>query len=88
MLRGSLPLLLLIYSGCVIFLTSNLRDKKDMLVIIGAVLVFEVGFAILPFVRMMFALPFLLVYLNALQSPSARGALLMNRRLRDSMATG
>jgi len=72
MLRGSLPLVLLIYSGCVIFLTSNLRDKKDALVIIGAVFVFEIGFAILPFARMMFAFPFLIAYLNSLQSPSVQ----------------
>lgn len=87
MLRGSLPLLLLIYSGCVIFLTSNLRDKKDALVIIGAVFVIELAFAILPFARFMFALPFLVVYLNALQPPSIRAVPGMDRRLRNSMAT-
>jgi len=82
MLRGSLPLVLLIYSGCVIFLTSNLRDKKDMLVIIGAVFVFEVGFAILPFARMMFAFPFVLAYLNSLQNLSAQA-----NRVNDSLLT-
>lgn len=88
LLRGSVPLLLLIYSGCVIFLTTNLKDKEDMLVMIGAVLVFEIGFAILPFARMMFAFPFLITYLNALQSPSAQATLPANLRLRNSMATG
>ncbi|HLW53827.1 MAG TPA: hypothetical protein VKW06_13400 [Candidatus Angelobacter sp.] len=72
LLRGSLPLLLLIYSGMVGFFLSNLRNKKDAFVTIAAILTFEVGFSILPFARMLFSLPFFIAYLNALQGPLAQ----------------
>lgn len=68
LLRGSYPLLLLIYVGLFLFLKQNLLDKRHFMVLFGAIAVFEVGFSILTYVRTLYLLPFAIIYLNGLQS--------------------
>jgi hypothetical protein len=68
LLRGSYPLMLLIYVGLFLFLKQNLLNKRHFIVLFGAIAVFEVGFSILTYVRMLYLLPFVIIYLNGLQS--------------------
>ncbi|MPZ17082.1 MAG: hypothetical protein GEV06_04080 [Luteitalea sp.] len=75
MLRGSLPLVLLIYGGLYAFLRANLKSRSDIRWLYFVILLFEVGYT--PFFRFRFTsfLPFMVVYLNDLvtsRSPEER----------------
>jgi hypothetical protein len=73
LLRGSVPLLVSAYGGLWLFLRSNLRSRREAWTLFVIFLVFEVGFANLVYLRTVFVLPFVIVYLNALREPvSAR----------------
>jgi hypothetical protein len=64
MLRGSVPLLFLIYYGLYRFLRHNLVMRIHGTVFFSVIIVFEVGFSALDSSRTFFLLPFLIVYLN------------------------
>lgn len=64
LVRGSIPLLLLIYIGLYRFLRYNSPNRGYILTLFGIFLAFEVGFDALPYFRTLFLLPFLVVYLK------------------------
>jgi hypothetical protein len=70
LLRGSLPLLVSVYGGLWLFLRSNLRSRREAWTLFVIFLIFEIGFANLVYLRTVFVLPFLVVYLNALREPA------------------
>jgi hypothetical protein len=63
-LRGSIPLLFLIYIGLYRFLTYNSIRRKFALTLFFVFLAFEAGFDALTYFRTLYLLPFLAVYLN------------------------
>jgi hypothetical protein len=71
MLRGSVPLVALVYGGLFLFLRSNLRPARVGGWIYVVTVAFEVGFTPLQYFRFVGFAPFMVVYLNALD----RGAL-------------
>jgi hypothetical protein len=68
MLRGSLPLVLLVYGGLYGFLRANLRNRSDVRWLFWVILAFEIGYVPLFRYRFTSFLPFMLVYLNELGS--------------------
>lgn len=66
MLRGSLFLVIAIYYGLFHLLKTNLFDKKDFLFLFFILLMFEIGYPILINIRMLFFIPFIIIYLNHL----------------------
>jgi len=71
LLRGSVPLLLLIYFGLYRFLRHNLLLHRHATILFAVILIFELGFSALGSSRTLFLLPFFVVYLN--QFASSRG---------------
>jgi hypothetical protein len=70
MLRGSLPLLILIYGGYFLFLRSNLTYGKDLWLIFFATMGFELAASVLTYFRFLLLIPFICIYLNSLpESP-------------------
>jgi len=67
LLRGSLPLLLLIYGGLYIFLCDNMTARRDALALFIVIVLFETGFPILLHLRTLYLLPFFVVYMNGLR---------------------
>jgi len=63
-LRGSVPLLFLIYFGLYRFLRHNLEQFSHWTTLFMVIMVFETGFSALDSSRTFFLLPFFLVYLN------------------------
>jgi hypothetical protein len=76
MVRGSLPLLVLVYLGFWRCLNRNLRRRGDVLCLFLVTCAFEVGYTPLQLFRFTSLLPFLIVTLNALPEPDDRPALL------------
>lgn len=77
LLRGSVPLLVLTYSGFAYLLSRNLRKRRDAVWLFGITCAFEVAYTPLQLFRFTAFLPFLMVYLNDLPDrdhavPSAR----------------
>jgi hypothetical protein len=66
LLRGSFPLLLLIYGGLYIFLCDNMIARRDALALFIVIVLFETGFPILLHLRTLYLLPFFVVYMNGL----------------------
>jgi hypothetical protein len=64
MLRGSLPLVGLIYGGLFWFLRRNLVAKFDAYFLFTAIIAFEFGFSSLTFFRTLFLIPVFIVLLN------------------------
>jgi len=64
LLRGSVPLLLLVYVGLYQFFRYNSPSRKYALTLFFIFLFFELGFDALPYFRTLFLLPFLVVYLK------------------------
>ena len=75
LLRGSVPLLFLIYFGVYRFLRWNLAWRSHWVTLFAVILFFETGFSALTSSRTLFLLPFFVVYLNHTASVSARGPL-------------
>ena len=75
LLRGSVPLLFLIYFGVYRFLRWNLAWRTHWVTLLAVILFFETGFSALTSSRTLFLLPFFVVYLNYTASVSARGPL-------------
>jgi hypothetical protein len=72
LLRGSVPLVLLIYTGLFVFLKSNLASRSQALFLFAVLLGFEIGFSNLLYFRTQFFVPFVVVYLNHLESMKPR----------------
>lgn len=66
-LRGSLPLLLLVYGGFYYFLRRNLVSRRHVHFLFAATLAFELGISSLTYFRTFCLLPVFVVYLNHLQ---------------------
>jgi hypothetical protein len=65
--RGSIFLVLWAYGGLFLFLRRSLLEKQDLWFVFGLILAFETGFSIIGYFRMLFLLPFFVVYLNELR---------------------
>jgi hypothetical protein len=76
LLRGSLPLLILIYGCYWLFLRANLKRRVDVWLIFLVTFAFEFGATTLTYLRFLWLIPFLCVYLNSLtkNSPSQGGS--------------
>ena len=61
MVRGSLPLTIMVYGGLLVFLRSNLRSPGPAIAIWLAVMAFEVGFTPLQYFRFVGFVPLILV---------------------------
>jgi hypothetical protein len=85
-LCGSLPLLLLVYGGLFLFLRRNLFDPWDVYRLFAVILVAELGFTLLTYMRSFLLIPAFVIYLNSLPnrisdpSPGTRAALLGKTR--------
>jgi hypothetical protein len=65
-LRGSIPLLLLVYGGLALVVHRTVQSRGARRWLLGAVALFELGFSALTFSRLAFLLCFTLVYLRML----------------------
>jgi hypothetical protein len=72
-LRGSLPLVLVIYGGLFAFLKTNLISRRDAWHIFIVFFLFEMGFTSLNDFHILYFLPVLVVYLNDLRCSTAGG---------------
>jgi len=68
LLRGSVPLLMLIYLGLYRFLDHNLQSRAHVLTLFLVILGFETGFTALIYYRTACLLPFLVIWLNQIAS--------------------
>ncbi len=68
LLKGSFPLLIAVYTGTFLFFYKNLKDKRRAMFLFLVFLGFEAGYSNLQYIRTQFFLPFLMVYLNGLDS--------------------
>jgi len=66
MLRGSVPLLLLIYGGLFYFLRRNLVLRSHAYFLFAMIVLFELGITTLINLRALYLIPVLVVYLNSL----------------------
>jgi hypothetical protein len=69
-LRGSLPLLLLVYGGFFLFLWRNVRDRWACWRLFLVIVLTELGITVLIYPRSFLLIPFFVVYLNSLEAPS------------------
>lgn len=67
LLRGSLPLVVLVYGGLYGFLRSNLRSRTDVRWLYVVILAFDLGIVSLFAFRFTSFLPFMIAYLNSLE---------------------
>jgi hypothetical protein len=72
MLRGSLPLLLLMYGGFVYYLQRNVISRSHAVFFFVAVVIFELGITTLISLRALYLIPVFIVYLNSLTAPQAQ----------------
>lgn len=63
-LRGSIIMAAGIYYGIFNFFKTNVLEKKTYLFLVFILLLFEIGYPILIYLRMLFFIPFLVIYLN------------------------
>ncbi|HEX3102940.1 MAG TPA: hypothetical protein VHQ22_00720, partial [Terriglobales bacterium] len=68
MLRGSIPLLILIFGGTYYFLRRNLVSRAHVHFLFAAIVIFEIGMTTLTFIRMLYLLPVFIIVLNNLTS--------------------
>lgn len=73
-LRGSLPLVLCIYGGLLVFLRRNLVSKRHAILLFFVILAFECGFTSLTYVRLLYLLPVVIVYLNDLSRANSENS--------------
>jgi hypothetical protein len=66
-IRGSIFLVVWAYGGLFLFLRRSMLAKWDLWALFGLILAFETGFAVIGYLRMLFLLPFFVVYLNQLR---------------------
>ena len=65
-MKGSYPLLLSVYAGLFLFLRKNLVSKRRAMFLFLVFIGFEAGYSNLQYLRTQYLLPFLIVYLNAI----------------------
>jgi hypothetical protein len=65
-LRGSIPLLVLVYGGLFYFLRRNLLLKADAYFLFAAIVIFEIGYTTLINIRALYLIPVFCAYLNTL----------------------
>ena len=70
-LRGSAPLVVAVYGGLYLFLRNNLLARRDALHLLLVIVLFEVGFSVLTYIRFLYILPAIVVYLNDLRRSQA-----------------
>lgn len=64
--RGSFPLLAAIYGGFYLFLRGNLKSLRQAHFLYAAYFGFEIGYSNLNYMRTLYFLPFVVIYLNGL----------------------
>lgn len=67
LLRGSVFLVCWAYLGLFFFLKRSLIVRFDLYFLFGVILAFELGFSVLSYFRMLYLLPFFVIYLNGLR---------------------
>lgn len=77
LLRGSVPLLLLMYVGLYFFVRYNMIARNDAVALFAIVVVFETGFPILLHLRTLYLLPFFIVYMNRLRGSAQASSQLL-----------
>jgi hypothetical protein len=75
LLRGSVPLLVILYASVVAWVRAEVPDVALRRQLLVAVLLFELGFSALTFFRFTFLLPFVVAYLRFLAPPPASSPL-------------
>ena len=70
-IRGSFPLVIATYLGLYLFLRDNLCSRKQARLLFAVFLAFEVGYSNLHYLRTLFLLPFIVVYLNGIGQTAA-----------------
>ena len=68
MLRGSIPLLVLIFGGLYYFLRRNLASRFHAHFLFAVIAIFELGMTTLTFIRMLYLLPVFVIVLNDMNS--------------------
>jgi hypothetical protein len=71
-LKGSFPLLFSVYTGAFLFFRKNLISRRRALLLLSVFFAFELGYSNLQYLRTQYFLPFLVVYLNGLDTAAAR----------------
>ena len=66
MLRGSVPLVILLYGGLFLYLHRNTLDKRDFYRLFAVLVAAEFGFSVLIYMRSFVLIPAFLMYLNSL----------------------
>jgi hypothetical protein len=66
-LRGSVILVATVYGGLYFFLRRNLLCTRTSLHLFIAIVLFEIGYSTLTYIRLLYLLPFVVVYLNGLE---------------------
>jgi hypothetical protein len=69
LLMGSVMLVVFVYGGLFYFLKRTLKSKGDAYFLFCAIVLFELGFSTLTYFRMLYLLPFFVIYLNGLRPP-------------------
>jgi len=70
-LKGSFPLLATVYLGAFLFFFRNLKSRSRAIFILVVFMGFEIGYSNLQYLRTQYFLPFLVVYLNWLDTEAA-----------------
>jgi hypothetical protein len=78
-LRGTILFTIVIYISFFLFLKSNLMSKKTAFFLYFVFMLFELGFSNLIYFRTLYILPFIIVYLNHLESYPSRGNQVLGR---------
>jgi hypothetical protein len=73
LLRGSVPLLMLIYFGLYRFLRYNLVSRSHALTLFFVIIAFETGFTAFTYFRTLYLLPFFVIYLKQIALDANRG---------------
>ena len=63
-LRGSVPLVIAVYFGLYRFLRDNLSDRRHLTPLLSALLLFETGYTVLTYHRLVYLLTFAILYLD------------------------
>jgi hypothetical protein len=72
LLRGSVPLVIAVYFGLYRFLKDNLSDRRHLAPLLGAVFLFETGYTVLTYHRLVYLLTFAILYLDCVASGQPR----------------
>jgi len=80
LLRGSFILAIFAYAGLFYFLKRSLLARSDFRFLFGIIVVFELGFSTLTYFRMLYLLPFFVVYLNGLRRDEVPSDVIIPRK--------